>query len=189
MDTTLSWLIQVSCLSLVMVLVSSHAEGCVEPGDEELRHQQEDEAKDMHWSFWMLPEMKDTFLQLNKINETYIQTKYRHIYGSKKCEWSGTYDFGASIFSHGYKSCPVYFELQHDSNRRPTNIIHARCRCERCQGTTKLSLDRCRPVSTYTRVLRKTGCENGVYRYEPVMEEIPIACTCLPTIAVKLASS
>ncbi|KAK3608680.1 hypothetical protein CHS0354_023111 [Potamilus streckersoni] len=167
MDPLLSSFVKVSCLSIIMILVISHAEECVEPSDEELRHQQNDEADDIHWSFWMLPEMKDMIPQLNEINETNVN-RLAHM-------------ISVGVFSHTDTN-----SVQYTSS---CSMIQTGDPQTSCQGTKKLSLDRCRPLSTYTRVLRKIGCENGVYKYEPVMEEIPIACTCLPTIAVKVASS
>lgn len=84
----------------------------------------------------------------------------------------------------GITPCPHYFVLDVDEHRIPKVILKAKCKCTECLKLDN-TLDEvsrtqsgCIPVQYYSRVLRVTGCHNGIYKYSEVWEPITVACTC-----------
>ncbi|XP_061194355.1 interleukin 17-like protein [Saccostrea echinata] len=79
--------------------------------------------------------------------------------------------------------CPTYREIDIDVNRIPKKIVQRRCMCTNClpifDGSMgRRSFSRCVPTFQYQMVLRRVGCNNGVYEYKPVMEPFVVGCSC-----------
>lgn len=76
-------------------------------------------------------------------------------------------------------SCPWHYVLNVDPNRIPQSIVEARCNCRNrpCVGGSGNS--RCEPLKYNIRVLRKYGCEDGVFLYKRTFETITVGCTCV----------
>lgn len=74
--------------------------------------------------------------------------------------------------------CPWEYRTDNiDENRYPRILKSARCTCKTCQGSGGFT-GVCRGVPYYVRVLRKSGCENGLEKWIPSMEMIYRGCTC-----------
>lgn len=74
--------------------------------------------------------------------------------------------------------CPWHYVVNVDMNRRPVQIVEARCNCLQCLNG--LANSRCRPIKYYTRVLRKYACDidTRVYRYRETIEPVTVGCSC-----------
>lgn len=101
----------------------------------------------------------------------HVSVNYTMVHGSKKCPAI------RQSFFNTQPDCPVYYVIGSDSNRIPQNLVHARCSCRKCRHDNSNEKG-CTPVYTYTRVMRRMEtCE-----FEPVLEAVPVACTCTSKI-------
>ncbi|XP_072046188.1 interleukin-17B-like [Amphiura filiformis] len=82
--------------------------------------------------------------------------------------------------------CPWVYTVNSDESRYPVDMMYAQCRCTHCIKTDGSDFDRthgnqCRQVLYKVKVLRKCdgSCEDGFCTYQPVYEDVPIACTCV----------
>jgi hypothetical protein len=79
--------------------------------------------------------------------------------------------------------CPTYSAVDVDVNRIPKKIVQRRCKCVNCLPVFDSSLgsrafSRCVPTFQYQKVLRRVGCQGGLYQYKPVMEPFVVGCSC-----------
>lgn len=83
---------------------------------------------------------------------------------------------------HVETPCPHYYVLDVDENRIPKVILQAKCKCDKCLDMDKSFSEHshpgCSPVQYFSRVLRVTGCHNGILKYSEVWEPVAVACTC-----------
>ena len=75
-------------------------------------------------------------------------------------------------------TCPYYYRVNIDVNRYPSRITEAKCSCVSCLNAKGDSTLGCEEVKYFIRVLRRTGCVNGVYVYTPKIETLNVGCTC-----------
>ncbi|XP_072045901.1 interleukin 17-like protein [Amphiura filiformis] len=85
--------------------------------------------------------------------------------------------------------CPWVYITDTDDDRYPRDLSVAQCYCPNCIKTDNTGFDItsdsvCRPVFHKVHVLRKCAdtCVNGVCKYQPDYELIPVACTCVRPI-------
>ncbi|XP_048746549.2 uncharacterized protein LOC125659049 [Ostrea edulis] len=79
--------------------------------------------------------------------------------------------------------CPTYTQVDIDVNRIPRKIVQRRCMCVNCLPVFDSSMgnrtfSRCVPTFQYQMVLRRVGCQEGLYQYKPVMEPFVVGCSC-----------
>ncbi|KAL3863038.1 hypothetical protein ACJMK2_004820 [Sinanodonta woodiana] len=144
---------------------------CREPDPEVLLQLQMDHigSNTPHWTFWLIPEMEQMSRRLESIKKEFVNTRTTYLSGSRKCPTA------ANILE---PECPKYYVIQHDPNRIPQNLIHVQCSCKKCLSRRESDLRSCQPVYAYTPVLRRTDCENEIYKYEYVIEAVPVSCIC-----------
>ncbi|XP_041483821.1 interleukin-17C-like [Lytechinus variegatus] len=78
--------------------------------------------------------------------------------------------------------CPWTYVECFDSDRIPMALQVAQCQCRGCLDPyTHLPNPalKCTPVMRNIRVLKKTECARGMFRYEEQTLAIPVACTCM----------
>ncbi|XP_072044754.1 uncharacterized protein [Amphiura filiformis] len=87
--------------------------------------------------------------------------------------------------------CPWTIIEDYNPTRYPPTIMVAQCRCPRCidpsiaeTGFLEDGECSCKPVTFKMKVLHRRECMMGIYIYESVYEEIPVACSCVRTITV-----
>ena len=111
-----------------------------------------------------------------------IQTQYRNITRQRIPEHSVTdVDIRANRRRCAYRStCPWHYVLNTDVNRKPMELVEARCEYQCCnkRNTCSISDSKCKPIMYYIPVLRRSGCRNGVYTYVQVNEALAAGCTC-----------
>ncbi|XP_046553583.1 interleukin 17-like protein [Haliotis rubra] len=71
--------------------------------------------------------------------------------------------------------CPWYYNVTNYNGQYPSVIPEAVCKCDKCVDNNQ---NQCERVSTQIRVLEKTGCENGFYKYKPKTFTYYAGCTC-----------
>ncbi|KAL3857118.1 hypothetical protein ACJMK2_011813 [Sinanodonta woodiana] len=80
---------------------------------------------------------------------------------------------------HSTSVCPWYFVKNVDNNRKPEVLVEAMCACSDLDmshvGINGKRI-RCRSVPMFLRVLRRTGCKDGLYTYRFVWEKISVGC-------------
>ena len=153
---------------------------CIEPDlDSLIRHLPDTfvGATDLHSSFFNMHELTTYIRRTNGyINGT---AKFNYlINGEKSCHMVQQSEIG----QRG-NMCPSYFILEHDPGRIPQDIIHAECTCRSCLFVDELSSPRrehfeCQKIYSHTKVLRRTGCHNGVFSYRYAWEKVSVGCAC-----------
>ncbi|ESO83302.1 hypothetical protein LOTGIDRAFT_169526 [Lottia gigantea] len=101
----------------------------------------------------------------------YIDTHHYVSGGSKICQKSSDNEL-----------CPVYYVLNVDENRIPNSFLEAVCSCAWPQmDILKDTRVECQTKNYYTKVLRRTGCdeEHNTFIYEAVWEPVRIGCVAL----------
>ena len=137
----------------------------------------------------VLGDQHDSYLMLNPEDHmptsdviNYTNISYIKIKGNDLCAWQT----GSGFIS----SCPHHYELNYDENRRPKELIEAKCNCDEntpCLNSTETS--RCLPVKYYITVLRKNGCSGNTSTYTKAVEPITVGCTCAYQLPVVLNSN
>ena len=84
--------------------------------------------------------------------------------------------------------CPWEWDLSTDSTRFPEHIATVtRCSCDYCRGTPvwpgrpagrRSRRGRCEVIERSITVLRRAGCENGIYTYIPDRVNVGVGCGC-----------
>ncbi|XP_041483820.1 interleukin-17D-like [Lytechinus variegatus] len=78
--------------------------------------------------------------------------------------------------------CPWTYVECFDPDRIPMSISMAQCQCSACLDPYTHMADpnlRCQPIFHNMKVLRKTQCVDGLFRYEEETVNIPVACACM----------
>ncbi|KAJ8040213.1 Interleukin-17B [Holothuria leucospilota] len=78
--------------------------------------------------------------------------------------------------------CPWYYDIDHDPDRIPTTISVAKCKCNSCLSPYdgKVQYDQaCQEVTYRLKVLKRRGCQNGLFNYVVEDEEVAVACACM----------
>ncbi|XP_063968496.1 interleukin-17D-like [Lytechinus pictus] len=78
--------------------------------------------------------------------------------------------------------CPWTYVECFDPDRIPMSISMAQCQCSACLDPYTHMADpnlRCQPIFHNMKVLRKTQCVDGLFRYEEETINIPVACACM----------
>ena len=131
----------------------------------------------------VLGDRHDSFLMENP--EDHVPTAdvidYSDIYysrrtGNDQCAWQT----GSGYIS----SCPHHYVLNYDENRRPKELVEAKCNCVNSTVSS-----RCVPVKYYITVLRKNGCSGNTFTYTEAVEPITVGCTCAYQLPVDLNSN
>lgn len=138
--------------------------GCVEPLDLDLRF-----TDNMHESFLMLTSSQH---RRSRDIRFYEDIRRMHISGNRTCS---THDSPDQVTSQ----CPWHYVLNVDQNRRPVELIEAKCNCQGpCVNGPANS--KCHPVKYYIRVLRKYGCdlETRTFLFRQTVEPLTVGCTC-----------
>lgn len=138
--------------------------GCSEPGDLDVRFHD-----NMHESFLLL-----TASDHRRSSDTrFYENIYRaHVQGNRTCNFPENSNAATS-------TCPWHYILNVDQNRRPVEIIEAKCNCPgQCLSGPPNS--KCHPVKYFIRVLRKYSCdfETRTFLYRQTVEPITVGCTC-----------
>ncbi|XP_067662070.1 interleukin 17-like protein [Haliotis asinina] len=164
-----------TCFLIAMPGCSAWATGrrsrrCREPTNLKL-----DTQDQLHDSFYQIPTLLDTVANLSSVQEEFVNRRYMSLAGDSQCPtWEEAVRF------HEGKVCPFHYVLNHDENRIPNTMVETECNCVEClrpdNGPSNL-LD-CLPITYYTKVLRRTGCVEGMYRYAEVWEPLKIGCQC-----------
>ncbi|XP_071481585.1 interleukin-17C-like [Diadema antillarum] len=79
-------------------------------------------------------------------------------------------------------SCPWTYVECFDADRIPTAITMAQCQCSACLDPYTHEVDpnlRCQPVMYNMKVLQKTQCVDGHFRYEQMTLQVPVSCACM----------
>ncbi|KAL8580095.1 hypothetical protein ACOMHN_051263 [Nucella lapillus] len=117
----------------------------------------------MHDSFLLVPSMRQALLVSPAgLNDTSTCSKV--FSGSTKCNYEDAHS------SSSGDPCPTYTCLNCDHNRYPRVLLETRCSCKgRCRGIQvqrgQSGRPSCEGVLHPVRVLRRTGCQQGVYTY------------------------
>lgn len=80
--------------------------------------------------------------------------------------------------------CPFQYVVISRNNMYPRTRVAVKCGCSTCRTLDDNSFDDkffgCRPVFRAEPALRQVNstCVNGFYKWEAILEEVPIACTC-----------
>ncbi|WAR22147.1 hypothetical protein MAR_016121 [Mya arenaria] len=124
-----------------------------------------------HWTFFLIPVFRQyaTGNPSSVIKNTLSNRSPSEIlYG----------EYGSRCPRMANVDCPVYYVLNHDENRIPENIVHARCSCTDCIRN-KTDINGCRPVNVHILVWRrdKKTCD-----YFRSLEPVPVSCQCATTI-------
>ena len=99
----------------------------------------------------------------------HVNVNYSEIYGSVSTKCPRINSFLLNLLP----DCPVYYVMENDPNRIPQNIVHVKCKCKRCLHNNNDDKG-CSQVYIYTKVMRRMGdCS-----FHPVLEAVPVACTC-----------
>lgn len=80
--------------------------------------------------------------------------------------------------------CPSYQVLKIRDNMIPNLIIETKCSCDKCLefSNSKADIDySCLPVKINSPALIKDKCENGVFKYRPILERVSVGCICSQT--------
>jgi len=144
---------------------------CIEPDDLETRF-----YGNMHESSYMLltPSRHRHSADIN----FYKHVRRTYILGNTSC--TITDDRPQVSSQMVYPSCPWHYVLNVDPNRRPTELVEAKCNCRnRCLGAHGNS--KCQPVKYFVKVLRKYGCDYDTmtFLYREAIEAINAGCTCM----------
>ena len=102
-------------------------------------------------------------------------------YASSDACPSGAVPTGAVNLKHD-ASCPWTYVDCTDTNRIPMTIKMAKCQCSDCLDPYTHAVDpnlRCQPVIYNMKVLRRSECINGFYRYVEETIPVPVACACM----------
>ncbi|XP_071481579.1 interleukin 17-like protein [Diadema antillarum] len=79
-------------------------------------------------------------------------------------------------------SCPWTYVECFDADRIPMVITMAQCQCSACLDPYTHQVDpnlRCQPVMYNMKVLQKTQCVDGHFRYEQRTLQVPVSCACM----------
>ncbi|XP_071496638.1 uncharacterized protein [Diadema antillarum] len=79
-------------------------------------------------------------------------------------------------------SCPWTYVECFDADRIPMAITMAQCQCSACLDPYTHEVDpnlRCQPVMYNMKVLQKTQCVDGHFRYEQRTLQVPVSCACM----------
>ncbi|XP_071496724.1 interleukin 17-like protein [Diadema antillarum] len=79
-------------------------------------------------------------------------------------------------------SCPWTYVECFDADRIPMAITMAQCQCSACLDPYTHEADpnlRCQPVMYNMKVLQKTQCVDGHFRYEQRTLQVPVSCACM----------
>ena len=131
------------------------------------------------------------------IHESFYRTSpWIHLMQSQEAEDNATISLKASISDthlrgetacqintgdHKMQSrtlCPWHEVINHDGSRYPRDIVESRCNCSPVRSCVQIS-GSCQPVLYNMRVLRRTGCVQGLYRYLPDWYQLTVGCTCM----------
>ncbi|XP_072027695.1 uncharacterized protein [Amphiura filiformis] len=81
--------------------------------------------------------------------------------------------------------CPWTYVSDTDEDRHPREMMFAECHCPHCIDSSSQEYvtigSSCKPIFHKVRVLRKCegSCVDGICRYKPDYEFVPVACTCV----------
>ncbi|KAK6184507.1 hypothetical protein SNE40_006972 [Patella caerulea] len=124
-------------------------------------------------SFHELPTLQNG-VNFTDVPAQYMATGYTVMpeHGPSRCPNDTEINVG------GTEVCPVFHMLNYDHNRIPNNFVEAVCSCKTPpKGLLATPIIDCEKQMMYTKVLRRVGCEKGVYVYAEVWEPIRIGCT------------
>ncbi|KAK6184508.1 hypothetical protein SNE40_006973 [Patella caerulea] len=122
-------------------------------------------------TFYQMPALQNG-VNFTDVPRKYRDTKYYKISGPRRCPNED------EMKMTGREVCPVYHTLNVDHNRIPNNFVEAVCSCKSPpKGLLATPIIDCEKQMMYTKVLRRVGCEKGVYVYAEVWEPIRIGCT------------
>ncbi|XP_046556534.1 interleukin 17-like protein [Haliotis rubra] len=163
------------CFLIAMPQSSAWATGrrtrrCREPVNRKL-----DTQDLLHDSFYQIPPLLDTVANLSSVQEEFVNLRYMLLAGEPQCPtWE------EAVRLHGGKVCPFHYVLNYDENRIPNTVVETECNCVEClrPDNGPSSLMDCLPIIYYTKVFRRTGCVEGVYRYAAIWEPLKIGCQC-----------
>ncbi|XP_046553619.1 interleukin 17-like protein [Haliotis rubra] len=94
--------------------------------------------------------------------------------GGQSCPSSVSDDPNAPVFSRSI--CPWWYNITElPAGHFPSFIPQAVCKCSACVGN---DVNECSRVSTNIRVLKEIGCQDGFYKYKPVLKTHHVGCTC-----------
>ncbi|XP_070543859.1 interleukin-17C-like [Ptychodera flava] len=100
---------------------------------------------------------------------------------SKTCP-GDDYGFGAPLELRS--NCPFFYVEDTDEERYPSTLVQAECyQCRNCLDDSRESgyhvMYNCEKLMHKVWVLRNSNiCIGGIYQYNAVQVNIPIACTC-----------
>ncbi|XP_046556543.1 interleukin 17-like protein [Haliotis rubra] len=126
-------------------------------------------------SFYQGPPLLDTVANFSTIPDQFVRVRHTIFAGEPQCPtWE------EAVRLHEGKVCPFHYVLNYDENRIPNTVVETECNCVEClrpdNGPSNL-MD-CLPIIYYTKVFRRTGCVEGVYRYAAIWEPLKIGCQC-----------
>ncbi|XP_063448270.1 uncharacterized protein LOC134727809 [Mytilus trossulus] len=74
-------------------------------------------------------------------------------------------------------SCPWFLEqTPYNTETYPHTLYRAATKCDKCIDAS--GDQKCSPIQRKIKILRRTGCDNGLYQYEVSEKYIPIAYVC-----------
>ncbi|XP_063397816.1 uncharacterized protein LOC134682176 [Mytilus trossulus] len=74
-------------------------------------------------------------------------------------------------------SCPWFLEqTPYNTETYPHTLYRAATKCDKCIDAS--GDQKCSPIQRKIKILRRTGCGNGLYQYEVSEKYIPIAYVC-----------
>ncbi|XP_046337696.2 interleukin 17-like protein [Haliotis rufescens] len=93
---------------------------------------------------------------------------------NRSCPSSVSDDPSAPVFSRSI--CPWWYNITElPAGHFPSVIPQAVCKCPACVGN---DVNECSRVSTNIRVLQEIGCQDGFYKYKPILKTHHVGCTC-----------
>lgn len=180
-------------MTIFAILISTcgaRSIACREPPREDLDQLLLLNVYDVHESFRQLPQVKDVIKKLGDDANVMQNVRRRPIGdGPTKCPYgSDGHKLEHFILSSNGTLCPTHNVINYDDNRVPSTLFEVKCSCSKCaissdeytvssKHSTPTRLG-CTPLLYYTRVLRRVGCRDNVYVYQPIWEPLVVGCFC-----------
>ncbi|KAK3609476.1 hypothetical protein CHS0354_022234 [Potamilus streckersoni] len=169
----------VMLLTILVTVLCNFAEQCTDPMDWSLFENTFDflESSKMQAAF-LLPRLgHSTRHDFLSIPGQYVDiVRNETLWGQKSCR--PHFEF-LDNYLHSTSLCPWYFVKNVDSNRKPEVLVEAMCACSDLDMSNNVingKRIKCRSVPVFLKVLRRTGCKDGVYTYRFVWERISVGC-------------
>ena len=170
--SSMNWKLPLALVYNVLLVIpqsfSRSFRRCIEP---ELDYRSSMNREPLHESFLMM----EPAVSMTYDVEAFVNIRRTELDGElgyDQCTWQTGYRYNST--------CPHHYVINFDPNRRPERLLEVKCNCgknQRCLNGAEGSW--CAPITYSMYVLRKNGCDHGVYTYTQTVEQITVGCTCV----------